>query len=103
MDRLLRCVHRNVSRYAPLDVNCRQIQIRRNLEELVLTVTLRHKTGPSIGDVPCLLLFDRKGHGSPEPSDDRDHRDEGENEKKVEQIAALNTVHHFGIVEAPEK
>ena len=48
-----------------------------------------------IGDVPYLLLFDRKGHGSPEPSDDRDHRNEGENEKQVEQVASLNTAHYF--------
>jgi hypothetical protein len=39
--RLLRYIHRHVSRYAPLDVPCRRTQIRRNLVELFLTVTLR--------------------------------------------------------------
>jgi hypothetical protein len=38
--RLLRYIHRHVSRYAPLDVLCRRTQIRRNLVELFLTVTL---------------------------------------------------------------
>ena len=39
--RLLRYIHRRVSRYAPLDVPCRRTQIQRNLVELFLTVTLR--------------------------------------------------------------
>jgi hypothetical protein len=38
--RPLRYIHRHVSRYAPLDVPCRQTQIRRNLVESFLTVTL---------------------------------------------------------------
>ena len=38
--RLLRYIHRHVSRYAPLDVPCRRTQSRRNLVELFLTVTL---------------------------------------------------------------
>ena len=38
--RLLRYIHRHVSRYAPLDVPCRRTQIRRNLVELFLAVTL---------------------------------------------------------------
>ena len=38
--RLLRYFHRHVSRYAPLEVPCRRTQIRRNLVELFLTVTL---------------------------------------------------------------
>jgi len=38
--RLLRYIHRHGSRYAPQDVPCRRTQIRRNLVELFLTVTL---------------------------------------------------------------
>jgi len=38
--RLLRYIHRHVSRYAPVDVPCMRTQIRRNLVELFLTVTL---------------------------------------------------------------
>jgi len=38
--RLLRYSHRHVSRYAPLAVPCRRTQFRRNLVELLLTVTL---------------------------------------------------------------
>ena len=38
--RLLRYSHRHVSRYASLAVPCRRTQIRRNLVELFLTVTL---------------------------------------------------------------
>ena len=41
LDRLLRYIHRPVSRYAPLDVPCRRTQVRRNLVELFLTVTLK--------------------------------------------------------------
>jgi hypothetical protein len=37
---LVRYIHRHVSRYAPLDVPCRRTQIRRNLVELFLAVTL---------------------------------------------------------------
>jgi hypothetical protein len=44
--RLLRYIHRHVSRYAPLDVPCRRTQIRRNLVELFLTVTLIHPHKP---------------------------------------------------------
>ncbi len=43
LTRLLRYIHRHVSRYAPLDVPCRRTQIRRNLVELFLTVTLTLK------------------------------------------------------------
>jgi len=38
--RLLRCIHRHVSRYASLYVPFRRTQIRRNPVELFLTVTL---------------------------------------------------------------
>ena len=41
--RLLRYIHRHVSRYAPLDVPCRRTQIRRNLVELFLSATLNLK------------------------------------------------------------
>jgi hypothetical protein len=40
--RLLRYIHRRVSRYAPLDVPCRRTQIRRNLVDLFLAVTLNN-------------------------------------------------------------
>jgi hypothetical protein len=38
--RLLRYIHRHVSRYASLDVRCRRTQIRRDLVKLFITVTL---------------------------------------------------------------
>jgi len=41
--RFLRYIHRHVSRYAPADVPCGRTQIRRNLVELCLTVTLNPK------------------------------------------------------------
>ena len=41
MVRLLRYIHQHVSRYAPVDVPCRQTIIRRNRVELFLTVTLK--------------------------------------------------------------
>jgi len=41
MARLLRYIHPHVSRYAQVDVPCRQTIIRRNRVELFLTVTLR--------------------------------------------------------------
>ncbi len=41
--RLLRCIHRDVSRYAPLDGPRRRPQIRRYLVGLFLTVTLTPK------------------------------------------------------------
>jgi len=40
MARLLRYIHPHVSRYAQVDVPCRQTIIRRNRVELFLTVTL---------------------------------------------------------------
>ena len=40
MARLLRYIHPHVSRYARVDVPCRQTIIRRNRVELFLTVTL---------------------------------------------------------------
>jgi hypothetical protein len=40
MARLLRYIHRHVSRYALLDVPCWRTQIRRNFVELFLIVTL---------------------------------------------------------------
>ena len=40
MARLLRCIHPHISRYAQVDVSCRQTIIRRNRVELFLTVTL---------------------------------------------------------------
>jgi hypothetical protein len=40
MARLLRYIHPHVSRYALVDVPCRQTTIRRNRVELFLTVTL---------------------------------------------------------------
>jgi hypothetical protein len=45
MPRLLRYIHRHVSRYAPVDVPCRRTQIRRNLVELFLAVTLERING----------------------------------------------------------
>jgi len=44
--RLLRYIHRHVSRYVPLDVPCRRTQIRRNLVELFLTVALNQSILP---------------------------------------------------------
>ncbi|MDP4980008.1 MAG: hypothetical protein NWQ21_11170, partial [Desulfobacterales bacterium] len=41
MARLLRYIHPHVSRYAQVDVPCRQTIIRRNRVELFLTVTLK--------------------------------------------------------------
>jgi hypothetical protein len=41
LTRLLCYIQRYVSQYMPLDVPCRRTQIRRNLVELFLTVTLR--------------------------------------------------------------
>ena len=41
MARLRRYIHLHVSRYAQVDVPCRQTIIRRNRVELFLTVTLR--------------------------------------------------------------
>jgi len=46
MARLLRYIHPHVSRYAQLDVPCRQTIIRRNRVELFLTVTLNQKRQP---------------------------------------------------------
>ena len=43
MARLLRYIHLHVSRYAQVDVPCRQTIIRRNRVELFLTVTLKQK------------------------------------------------------------
>ena len=43
MARLLRHIHPHVSRYAQVDVPCRQTIIRRNRVELFLTVTLCRK------------------------------------------------------------
>jgi hypothetical protein len=40
MARLLRYIHPHSSRYAQVDVSCRQTIIRRNRVELFLTVTL---------------------------------------------------------------
>jgi hypothetical protein len=40
MARLLRYIHPHISRYAQVDVPCRQTIIRRNRVELFLTVTL---------------------------------------------------------------
>ena len=48
MARLLRYIHPHVSRYAQVDVPCRQTMIRRNRVELFLTVTLTLK-GECIG------------------------------------------------------
>jgi hypothetical protein len=42
MARLLRYIHPHVSRYAQVDVPCRQTIIRRNRVKLFLTVTLAH-------------------------------------------------------------
>ena len=41
MARLLRYIHPHVSRYAQVDVPCRQAIIRRNRVELFLAVTLK--------------------------------------------------------------
>ena len=43
MARLLRYIHPHVSRYAQVDVPCRQTIIRRNRVELFLTVTLNNE------------------------------------------------------------
>jgi hypothetical protein len=43
MARLLRYIHRHISRYAQVDVPCRQTIIRRNRVELFLAVTLKHE------------------------------------------------------------
>ena len=61
LDPLLRYIHRHVSRYAPLDVPCRRTQIRRNLVELFLTVTL--KSIKSQIRHSNALLLGRKGTG----------------------------------------
>ena len=48
MARLLRYIHPHVSRYAQVDVPCRQTIIRRNRVELFLTVTLINKNRWSV-------------------------------------------------------
>jgi len=45
MARHLRYIHPNVSRYAQVNVPCRQTIIRRNLVDLFLTVTLNNQNG----------------------------------------------------------
>jgi len=52
LDRLLRYIHRHVSRYAPLDVPCRRTQIQRNLVELFITMTLTRKISVRINTIP---------------------------------------------------
>jgi hypothetical protein len=48
MARLLRYIHPHISRYAQVDVPCRQTIIRRNRGELFLTVTLTEATDEDI-------------------------------------------------------
>ena len=59
MARLLRYIHPHVSRYAQVDVPCRQTIIRRNRVELFLTVTLKQVFLPT-------AQFDEVGKGARE-------------------------------------
>jgi hypothetical protein len=61
--RLLRYIHRHVSRYAPLDVPCRRTQIQRNLVELFPTVTLRPAHLVEYVKDNCCQMPDEKSDG----------------------------------------
>ena len=57
MARLLRYIHPHVSRYAQVDVPCRQTIIRRNRVELFLTVTLTRLLFAAAGARVDLLVM----------------------------------------------